>query len=167
MSPWHAVLCKPRREALAEANLRNQGFEVYLPRMVGLRRRSGRWEQRIEPLFPRYLFLNNGDGGRGLAPVRSTLGVSGLVRSAGAPVRVPHGVVEALRDSADPATGCHRFDDAPFAAGARVRLAAGPLAGLEGVFEMACGEARVVVLLDLLGKSNRLTVNRDWVVAAR
>ena len=76
-SRWHAVLCKPRREALAEANLRNQGLEVYLPRMVGLRRRSGRWEQRIEPLFPRYLFLNEGDGGRGLASVRSTLGVFG------------------------------------------------------------------------------------------
>ena len=52
MSPWHAVLCKPRREAEAEANLRNQGFDVYLPRMIGLRRRAGRWEQRIEPLFP-------------------------------------------------------------------------------------------------------------------
>jgi len=166
MSPWHAVLCKPRREALAEANLRNQGFEVYLPRMLGLRRRAGRWEHRIEPLFPRYLFLNAGDGARGLAPVRSTLGVSDLVRSAGAPVRVPHGIVEALRDSADPVTGCHRFDDAPFASGARVRFAAGPLAGLEGVFEMASGDARVIVLLELLGKTNRLTVSRDWLVAA-
>ena len=166
MSPWHAVLCKPRREALAEANLRNQGFDVYLPRMLRLRRRASRWEHRIEPLFPRYLFVNEGDSPRGLAPVRSTLGVSDLVRCAGAPVPVPHGIVEALRESADPLTGCHRFDDAPFAAGARVRLAAGPLAGLEGVFEMASGEARVIVLLDLLGKTNRLTVNRDWLVAA-
>lgn len=166
MSHWHAVLCKPRREALAEANLKNQGFEVYLPRMIGLRRWAGRWEQRIEPLFPRYLFLNEGEGGRSLAPVRSTLGVSDLVRSAGAPVRVPPGIVEALRDSADPTTGCHGFKEAPFAAGARVRFAAGPLAGLEGVFEMASGDERVVVLLDLLGKANRLTVNRDWLVAA-
>ena len=166
MSPWHAVLCKPRREAVAEANLRNQGFDVYLPRMVGLRRRAGRWEQRIEPLFPRYLFLNEGERGLGLASVRSTLGVSGLVRSAGAPARVPSGFVEALRDSADPHTGCHRIEEAPFAAGARVRFAAGPLAGLEGVFEMASADARVVVLLDFLGKTNRLTVNRDWLVAA-
>ena len=94
MSPWHAVLCKPRREALAEANLRNQGFDVYLPRMLRLRRRASRWEHRIEPLFPRYLFVNEGDSPRGLAPVRSTLGVSDLVRSAGAPVRVPPGVVK-------------------------------------------------------------------------
>ena len=168
MSPWHAVLCKPRREAVAEANLRNQGFDVYLPRMIGLRRRAGRWEQRIEPLFPRYLFLNAGEGGPGLAPVRSTLGVSDLVRACGAPVRVPPGVVEALRDAADPHTGCHRFGfrDAPFAAGARARFAAGPLAGLEGVFEMASGDERVIVLLELLGKTNRVIVNRDWLGAA-
>jgi transcriptional antiterminator RfaH len=166
MSPWHAVLCKPRREALAEANLANQGYQVYLPRMIGLRRRAGRWQNIIEPMFPRYLFLNAGAGGRGLAPVRSTPGVSALVRSGGEPARVPAGVVQALRDAADPATGCHRFGREAFAAGERVRLAAGPLAGLEGVFEMSCGEARVIVLLDLIGKTNRLTVNRDWVAAA-
>ena len=45
MSRRHAVLCKPRREAVAEANLRNQGFDVYFPRRFGLRRRAGRWEQ--------------------------------------------------------------------------------------------------------------------------
>ena len=166
MSTWHAVLCKPRREALAEANLRKQGYEVYLPRMIRRRRRAGRWEQTIEPLFPRYLFLDAGAGGRGLAPVRSTLGVSDLVRCAGAPARVPPGIVEALREAADPVTGCHRFDAPPFAPGARVRLAAGPLAGLEGVFQMASGDARVIVLVELLGKANRLSVNRDWVAAA-
>ena len=166
MSRWHAVLCKPRREPVAEANLKNQGFEIYLPRIVGLRRKTGRWEQVIEPLFPRYLFLNADDTVRSLAPVRSTPGVTDLVRSGGAPALVPHGVVEALRDSADPETGCHRFGNAPFAHGARVRFAAGPFAGLEGVFEMESGESRVVILLELLGKTNRLTVSRDWLVAA-
>ncbi len=166
MSRWHAVLCKPRREAAAEANLKNQGFEVHLPRIVGLRRKAGRWAQVIEPLFPRYLFLNAEDTGRSLAPVRSTPGVTDLVRFCGAPALVPQGVVEALREAADPETGCHRLRTAPFAAGERVRFAAGPFAGLEGVFEIESGEARAVVLLDLIGKTNRLTVSRDWLVAA-
>ena len=49
----------------------------------------------------------------------------------------------------------------------RRRAAGGPLVDLEGgVFEMASGDARVVVLLELLGKTNRLSVNRDWLVAA-
>ena len=56
---------------------------------------------------------------------------------------------------------------AGFPSVSREQVAAGPLAGLEGVFETASGDARVVVLLELLGKTNRLTVNRDWLVAAR
>lgn len=166
MSRWHAVLCKPRREAAAETNLKNQGFEVHLPRIVGFRRKSGRWAQVIEPLFPRYLFLNAEDDTRSLAPVRSTPGVSDLVRFCGAPAVVPSGVVEALRDAVDPQMGCHPYGCAPFAAGERVRFATGPLTGLEGVFEMESGEARVIVLLELIGKMNRLTVSRDWLVAA-
>lgn len=166
MSRWHAVLCKPRREALAEANLKNQGYEVHLPRIVEFRRKAGQWAKVVEPLFPRYLFLNAGDGSRSLAPVRSTLGVTDLVRFCGAPALVPPGVVEALQDAADPETGCHRFRSTPFAPGERVRFAAGPFKGLEGLFEMESGEARVVVLLDLIGKSNRLTVSRDWLVTA-
>ncbi len=31
---------------------------------------------------------------------------------------------------------------------------------------MASGDARVVVLLEFLGKTNRLTVKRDWLVVA-
>ena len=165
MSRWHAVLCKPRREAAAETNLKNQGYEVHLPRIVEFRRKAGRWAQVVEPLFPRYLFLNAGDGKRSLAPVRSTPGVSDLVRFCGAPALVPLGVLEALRDAVDPETGCHRRT--PFAPGDRVRFAAGPFTGLEGVFQMESGEARVVVLLELIGKTNRLTVSRDWLVAAR
>ena len=34
MSTWYAVMCKPRREMLAEANLINQGYSVYLPRLA-------------------------------------------------------------------------------------------------------------------------------------
>ena len=166
MTPWHAVLCKPRREAQAEANLKDQGFDVYLPRMIALRRRAGRWQRMVEPMFPRYLFLNPHGEGRSLAPVRSTPGVSDFVRLAGEPARVPPGIVEALRDTADPETGFHPITREPFAKGAHVRVVGGPLAGLEGVFEMTNGDERVIVLLDLLGKTNRLAVNRDWVAAA-
>jgi hypothetical protein len=33
MSAWYAILTKPRREALAAANLENQGYRVCLPRL--------------------------------------------------------------------------------------------------------------------------------------
>lgn len=165
MSVWHAALCKPRREALAEANLANQGYRVFLPRLATQRRRGGRWVDSVEPLFPRYLFVSARDERQSLAPVRSTLGVCGLVRFGGQPAVIPQGVIETLHARQDPASGAIARRS-PFAPGARVTFRAGPFAGLEGVFEMESGLERAYVLLELLGKLNKVQVSRDWLVPA-
>ena len=166
MSHWHAVHCKPQKEEVAAANLGNQGYEVYLPRLVALRRRAGRWMKVIEPLFPRYLFVTAGHGEKSLAPVRSTLGVRDFVRIQGLPAVVPENVITGLQSRADPANGLHRINSSPFRSGTRVRFTTGPLTGLEGVFEMECADARVIVLLQLLGKASRVTVDRDSLAVA-
>ena len=166
MSHWHAVLCKPRREEVAATNLENQGYEIYLPRLVTLRRRTGRWTEIIEPLFPRYLFINSGDSEKSLAPVRSTLGVTDFIRINTTPAVVPENVIIELRHRADPETGLHKINSSPFRSGYRIRFTAGPFTGLEGIFEMECGDARVIVLLKLLGKTSRVTVDRDCLAVA-
>jgi transcriptional antiterminator RfaH len=97
VNEWYTVFCKPHGEKTAETNLENQGYAVYLPRLLTSRRRAGKWVKRIEPLFPRYLFLRPRDARQSLAPVRSTLGVTSLVRFGGQPAVVPDVVVDALR----------------------------------------------------------------------
>lgn len=165
MTAWYAVLCKPRREALAEANLVNQGYRVYLPRLATQTRREGKWVQTVEPLFPRYLFLATGNERQGLGPVRSTLGVSDLVRFGGQPATLPAALIDTLQKQEDAATGtCARRS--PFQPGTPVEFREGPFAGLAGVFELDAGEDRAFVLLDLLGKINKLKVCRDWLVPA-
>lgn len=165
MSAWFAVQCKPRREALAETNLLKQGYRIYLPRLATQRRRDGRWVDTVEPLFPRYLFLAAGSERQSLAPVRSTPGVCGLVRFGGQPAVIPEAVVESFRARQDPDTGaCARRKQ--FTPGARVEFRAGPFAGLEGVFDMEASHERVYVLLELLGKLNKVPVARDWLVPA-
>jgi transcriptional antiterminator RfaH len=166
MSGWRVILCKPRRERQAEDNLQRLGYDVYLPCMANKRRRDGRWVETVEPLFPRYLFLDARDATRNFAPVRSTLGVAGVVRFGGVPALVPDDVIAALRSRADPASALHLVRTSPFRAGEQIRFAAGPLTGLEGVFEIESGDARAIVLMEFLGKTNRLTVNCDWLVAA-
>jgi transcriptional antiterminator RfaH len=165
MSAWYAVLCKPRREEVAEGNLLNQGYHVYLPRLATQYRRDGKWVDTVEPLFPRYLFIAVGDERQGLAPVRSTVGVSGLVRFGGQPAIVPEAVVESLRGRQQPGTDA-RVRRSLFQAGATVEFRAGPFAGLDGVFDVEAGEGRVFVLLDFLGKINKVKVYRDWLVPA-
>jgi len=91
--------------------------------------------------------------------------VSGLVRFGGQAASVPEAVVEALRGRQDPSTGaCDRRT--PFKSGQAVQFHAGPFAGLQGVFEMEAGEERAFVLLELLGKTNKVKVSRDWLVPA-
>ena len=42
MKPWYAVYTKARKEQVAEEHLRNQDYEVYLPRIRQGRTRLGR-----------------------------------------------------------------------------------------------------------------------------
>jgi transcriptional antiterminator RfaH len=120
----------------------------------------------IEPLFPRYLFVTAGHSEQSLAPIRSTLGVRDFVRIQGLPAIVPENVITGLRSRADPASGLHRIISSPFHTGTRVRFTTGALTGLEGVFEMECADARVIVLLQLLGKTSRVTVDRNCLAVA-
>lgn len=165
MSAWYAVLCKPRREAVAEANLANQGYGVFLPRLTTQRRREGKWVDTVEPLFPRYLFMTTTNERQSLAPVRATFGVSDLVRFGGVPAIVPEEVVETLRSQQDSDTGAH-VSRSLFTPGAAVAFRAGPFSGLHGIFSVEAGENRVFVLLEFLGKLNKVKVCRDWLVPA-
>lgn len=163
---WYAVCCKPRQEAVAEENLLRQGFNVYLPRIRMRQRRRGQWLDAIEVLFPRYIFTRIDPLRRSTATIRSTRGAVGLVRFGGQPAVVPDAVMDALREREDAASGLHQDKRPPFSAGEAIKLVDGPLAGMEGIFTQQDGDKRVIVLLELLGKANKVTVSRDWIARA-
>ena len=58
MKNWYLIYTKPHKEQLARENLERQGYEIYLPMARLRRRRMGKGATRIEPLFPRYLFIH-------------------------------------------------------------------------------------------------------------
>lgn len=166
MLRWYLIHTKPSRESLAEANLQRQGYTVHLPRMLQSVRRHGQWRECIAPLFPRYLFLQLSEGRQALSPVRSSLGVAGIVRFGANYAIVPDQIITELRLRADPETGLHRLANRPvLARGATVHITAGPFEGLDGVFEREAGSARVVVLLNLLGQDASVRVPADFVLA--
>ena len=147
---WYLVYTKPRQESWALENLERQGFECYLPTIQAERLRQGALTVSAEPLFPRYLFIRprGGEPARGWAPVRSTKGVSRLVTFAQEPARVDEGLVERLKArEARP-----QAPEPLFSQGERVQLTTGPFAGLDGIYQMADGERRVMVLIEMLSK---------------
>jgi transcriptional antiterminator RfaH len=153
MLHWYLIHTKPAREAVAEFNLRRQGYEVYYPRLLRPTRRRGRWSDRVASLFPRYLFLRLAVGHQAMGPVRSTIGVANIVRFGYDYSVVPDAVIANLRTRADAETGLHRLRGrAPFTPGSNVRIVGGVFDGLEGVFQRESGLERVVLLLGLLGR---------------
>jgi len=61
---WYVVATKPRKEAVAALNLKNQGFCIFLPQMRRTVRHARRTLVRTIPLFPTYLFLEASSAGR-------------------------------------------------------------------------------------------------------
>jgi transcriptional antiterminator RfaH len=164
MQRWYLVYTKPCGEALAQTHLRRQGYEVYLPRIVQPIRRRGLWRDRIVALFPRYLFLRLREGLQTLGPVRSSVGVSGVVRFGSRYAIVPDPIVDGLQERADPQSGLHRMSPpSGLRPGDPVRIGMGPFDGLKGIFERADGAERVVVLLKLLGRDTSVHIPASFV----
>ena len=147
---WYAVHTKPRQEARALENLTNQGFECFLPMMEVEKVRRQKVSRVSEHMFSLYLFIRLDDVNHNWSPIRSTLGVSKLVSFGHVPAKVPPEFIHFLRE-APPAAVARLFE-----VGDNVRIANGPLAGLEGVYQAHDGETRAFVLVDLLGQPQKL-----------
>lgn len=152
---WYLILTRPRQERRALDNLFNQGYECWLPQLRVEKVRQRKLTVVDEPLFPRYLFIHLPPG-INWSPVRSTLGVTTIVRFGGVPARVPPAVMEVLR--AGEASRLEAPVRPKFERGQVVQILTSPFVGLHAVFDMADGDARAMVLIELLSKQTQLPV---------
>ncbi len=150
---WYLIYSKPRQERVAEENLRCQGYVTYLPFIEQRQRKQGRYCWALEPLFPRYLFIQLNAGKDDWGPIRSTRGVSSLVRFGGVPAKVPENLIDFTKQR-EIKRAAEEKD--PFKPGERVRIASGVLSGYEGIFESTSGAERVTLLLNIVGKETRV-----------
>lgn len=155
---WYLVYAKPRQEQAAQENLVRQGYRTYLPLLRVPRRRLGRRVIRVEAMFPRYLFIHLDTVTDNWAPIRSTVGVSKLVRFGGEPAPVPDKLIEALR-ARENKQGVQDVPLHSYQRGQKVRIEEGPFMGYEGIFLAKTGEERVLVLLDVVGKQAKARVD--------
>lgn len=150
---WLLAYTKPRSEKVAEENLRRQGFECVLPWISVQKRRRGRWLWIDEPLFPRYIFVG-AHAEQSWAPVRSTLGVTSLVRFGTQFATVPETLIHDLLNAADEGPE----QQLRFKQGQKVHITGDSFSSIVGVFEMLEGEDRARVLIDLLGRPTTVQV---------
>ncbi len=148
---WYLVHTKPRLEKCALENLHRQGYQCYLPMIPAEKLCQGLLTVEEKPLFPRYLFvrLGQGNSAKSWAPIRSTKGVSRLVSFGIEPARVDDGLIELLKTQE---TSVQVEPERLFKQGERVCITKGPFAGIEGIYQIADSQLRVMVLIEILSK---------------
>jgi transcriptional antiterminator RfaH len=163
---WYVVQSQPSAERKAIAHLERQGFATYLPRYLKRRRHARKVEIFPAPLFPRYLFVAIDLATQRWRSIFSTVGVSRLVCNGENPTPISDRVLETLRARED-AGGYVHLDRCPsFHAGDRIRVLEGAFADCLGLYEGMRDSDRVAILLDLLGRKVRVTVDLESVAAA-
>ncbi len=148
---WYLIQCKPRLEFVALKNLNNQGYQCYLPTIKVERFLQNKIEVRRLPLFPRYLFINldNDFASKSWAPIRSTKGVSNLVKFGETLAKIHDGLVDIIR--------VREFQEESqvepiYKKGQNLKILEGPFAGFESIYQGADAEMRIIVLLEFMRK---------------
>ncbi|MES2908393.1 MAG: transcription/translation regulatory transformer protein RfaH [Pseudomonadota bacterium] len=164
---WYLLQCKPREVFRASEHLANQGFMAFVPTLTREIVRRSRRELLVEPLFPHYCFVHLCDLADNWAPIRSTRGVSRIVRFGDMPLAVPDAVVVALQQRESAGQAGDIAPQALFEPGQQVLISEGPLAGLQAVFSTSDGDERVILLLKILHQQQRVHVPLSHVQAVK
>lgn len=168
MPNWAVAKTKTGQEGTADDNLRRQGFETFLPRFRVTNVVRGSKTLAVRPLFPRYIFVRIAERWHS---VFGTRGVVGMIMGGGdRPSVVPEPVMDELMARRDAAGFVVVGDEQAtrgFMPGQAVRVSAGPMTGLSGVFDGAASAAeRCHVLLSMFGRTSRAEIDVESLAPA-
>ncbi len=157
---WYVIYTKPRQEAVGALHLERQQFEVYFPRIDVTKRHKNELTTGIEPFFPRYIFIKLDINHDDWSPIRSTRGVTGLVRFEGVPKPVPSLLIDALMEN-ESSENLQKITKKTWKPGDSVAIEQGPFAGYNCIFQKQGSADRVYVLLNIIGKPTRTTLSKQ------
>ena len=157
MEGWYVVHTLPNGEELAHVNLVRQGFAAYLPRYRKQVRHARKTETVLRPLFPGYVFVCLDLGQQRWRAINGTFGVIGMVQFGNAPHAIAASMVQAIRARED-SSGAVCVAPQGLQKGDRVRVREGAFAEYTALLEEVSDDKRVILLLDLMGRSVRISV---------
>ena len=162
---WYVAQTQVHAESRAASHLGRQGFGIYLPRYRKQRRHARRIDVVAAPLFARYLFVSIDLAAQRWHAIQSTIGITRLVGS-GKPAMVSPEIIEGLRDREDVDGFVMLQQRSRFSPGDKVRINDGAFCDCLGLYEGISGNDRSAILLDLLGRKVRVTLNSQVIDAA-
>jgi transcriptional antiterminator RfaH len=166
LAAWYCARTKPKHEHIAAANLRKHlQLRVFHPRLQIKRNTRRGVVQVIESLFPSYIFVHC-QLGEQQDEIRYCHGISSLVHFGRDIPQVPDGIIRELQ-------ACFENQDlltveARLVPGDEVTVVTGAFSGMQAcVLRNLPARSRVQILLDILGRSTQVEVERNMVVLVR
>mgnify|MGYP002783563863 CR=1 FL=1 len=157
---WYVVNTRPREEARAVEHLTREGYQCLYPRIRRTLRTTKGLVDRVDSLFPNYLFLHANPMTDNLARVRSTRGVRNLVRFGLEPAEVPPEVIDELQVRADKQSGVIKLTGQTRQEVA-AKFSEGAFVDFGGVFLTSDGSERVILLMRVLGDYNKVNLPEE------
>ncbi len=155
---WFLAATKAKQEFRAVENLKNQEIHAFCP-TIKIEKIANNKKQIIEEaVFKGYIFIQISSNDPCWHKVRSTRGIRDWIRFSGNVAKVPTNLVLDLINAKESETIVilNKINH-----GDKVRILSGPFEGLEGIFQKDDGELRAIILLNFLGKANRITIEKS------
>jgi len=165
-SNWYLAYTKLHHEKIVERHLLNQKFKVYVP-FIKVFKNKDRKDiyPKYEPMFPRYIFFQPLDSTHSISPVRSTIGITNLVKFGNAMATIKFKTMQKIQMiEQEQHKGCFQ-EITGLKPGNKIIFTRGAFDGLEAVISHA-SEKRVTVLMQLLGQDTRIVFNTAELMAA-
>ena len=146
---WYAVHTRYQHEQQVNQQLERKGFHTFYPTCTKWQKWSDRSKKICQALFPGYLFITEFENRQ--LQIVATRGVCGIVSVAGVPAPIPHPEIEAIRRaiSSPYPVEAHCYLNK----GDQVRVIEGPLSGVTGILVRNDKSTKLVLSVELLGRS--------------
>ncbi|KLV03944.1 transcriptional regulator [Photobacterium aquae] len=163
MKDWFLLYCKRSEQERAVINLDRQGVECYYPQVTVEKIVRSKRVSSQEPLFPNYMFVYFDPEMISYTTVRSTRGVADFIRQGKTPQRVDPDLIYSLMVNEDSAEQQAKLSNLP-QPGETLKLAQGQFKGIEAIYHEPDGEKRSFMLINLLGKQVKVSVQNEYLI---
>ena len=156
---WCVAHTQPLKEQIAKQHLLDQGYGVYLPQLKKTCRHARKVEQKLVPLFPRYIFISMDLGTARWHSINSTRGIAYLLMGNDTtPAYISSAIIDDLKSQETDEGIVTAASLLNFIPGDKVRIVDGVFVDHVATLESLDDKSRVQLLLKFMGREMRVAL---------